>query len=35
MWYLIEQYFWFLLAAFIIGLFVGWATSEVRKIKAS
>jgi len=35
MWYLIEQYFWFLLAAFIIGLIVGWWTSEVRKVKAS
>ena len=24
MWYLIEQYFWFILAAFVVGLIVGW-----------
>lgn len=27
MWYLIEQLFWFLLIAFVIGLVVGWVTS--------
>lgn len=31
MWYLVEQYIWFLLLAFIIGLIVGWWTSEKRK----
>lgn len=30
MWYLVEQYIWFLLLAFIIGLIVGWWTSEKR-----
>ena len=35
MWYLIEQYFVFLLLAFIVGLVVGWMTSEVRKSNAS
>ncbi len=27
MFYLVEQLFWFLLAAFIIGVVVGWITS--------
>lgn len=27
MWYLIEQYVWFLLAAFAIGVVVGWITT--------
>lgn len=35
MWYLIEQYFWFLLAAFAIGLLVGWWTSGNHKTKAN
>ncbi len=30
MWYLIEQLFWFLLIAFVIGLIVGWVTSEKK-----
>jgi len=30
MWYLVEQYFWFLIAAFIIGLIVGWWTTQNR-----
>ncbi len=29
--YLVEQLFWFLLIAFIIGLVVGWVTFETRK----
>ena len=31
--YLIEQLFWFLLIAFIIGLVVGWVTYEPLKSK--
>lgn len=31
MWYLVEQYIWFLLIAFIIGLIVGWWTTEIRR----
>lgn len=31
MFYLIEQLFWLLLAAFIVGLIVGWVTSETGK----
>lgn len=31
MWYLVEQYVWFLVVAFIIGLIVGWWTTEVRR----
>ena len=31
MWYLIEQYIVYLILAFIIGLIVGWMTTEVRK----
>lgn len=31
MWYLVEQYIWFLLIAFIIGLIVGWWSVEKRK----
>lgn len=27
MWYLVEQLFWLLLIAFIVGLVVGWMTS--------
>jgi len=30
MWYLIEQLFWFLLIAFVIGLIVGWITSQKK-----
>jgi hypothetical protein len=30
MWYLIEQLFWFLLIAFVIGLIVGWVTSQKK-----
>jgi len=30
MWYLIEQLFWFLLIAFVIGLIVGWVTSKKK-----
>ena len=30
MWYLAEQYIWFLLIAFAIGLAVGWWTTEIR-----
>lgn len=29
--YLIEQLFWFLLFAFVIGLIVGWMTYEPHK----
>lgn len=32
MWYLIEQLFWFLLIAFVIGLIVGWVTSEKKPV---
>ncbi len=32
MWYLIEQLFWFLLVAFVIGLIVGWVTSEKKPV---
>lgn len=28
MWYLIEQYIWFIAAIFIIGILVGWLTTE-------
>ena len=31
MWYLVEQYVWFLLIAFVIGLVVGWMTMEKRR----
>lgn len=31
--YLIEQLFWFLLIAFIIGLVVGWVTCEPAESK--
>ena len=31
MWYLVEQYVWFLLIAFVIGLIVGWMTMEKRR----
>lgn len=31
MWYLVEQYIWFLLIAFVIGLVVGWMTMEKRR----
>ncbi len=31
MWYLIEQYFWFLLIVFVLGIVVGWWTSQKRK----
>lgn len=31
MWYLAEQYIWFLIIAFIIGLIVGWWATEKRK----
>lgn len=34
MWYLIEQYFVFLLIAFVIGIIVGWMTTEIRRPKA-
>lgn len=27
MWYLVEQLFWLLLIAFVVGLVVGWMTS--------
>lgn len=30
MWYLIEQMFWFLLIAFVVGLIVGWVTSRKK-----
>lgn len=30
MWYLVEQYIWFLLLAFIIGVIIGWWKSEKR-----
>ena len=32
MWYLVEQYIWFLLIAFVIGLIVGWMTMEKRRV---
>lgn len=32
MWYLVEQYFWFLILAFIIGLIVGWWTTQKRVV---
>ncbi len=32
MWYLIEQLFWFLLIAFVIGLIVGWVTSTKKPV---
>jgi hypothetical protein len=32
MWYLIEQLFWFLLVAFVIGMIVGWVTSEKKPV---
>lgn len=31
MWYLIEQFIWFLLIAFVIGLIVGWVTSRRKQ----
>ncbi len=31
--YLVEQLFWFLLIAFIVGLVVGWLTCEPSKSK--
>ena len=31
MWYLVEQYIWFILFAFVIGIIVGWWTTEKRK----
>ena len=33
MWYLVEQYVWFLLAAFVVGLIVGWITMEKRGLR--
>ncbi len=32
MWYLIEQMIVFLLIAFVIGLLVGWVTSEKKPV---
>ena len=32
MWYLIEQLFLFLVSAFVIGLIVGWVTSEKKPV---
>jgi len=32
MWYLIEQLFLFLVIAFVIGLIVGWVTSEKKPV---
>ena len=32
MWYLIEQLFVFLVIAFVIGLIVGWVTSEKKPV---
>lgn len=31
MWYLIEQYILYLAIAFVIGIIVGWVTSETRR----
>lgn len=31
--YLVEQLFWFLLLAFVIGLIVGWISFETRDLK--
>ena len=31
MWYLITKLAWFLIIAFIIGLYVGWTTTTPRK----
>ena len=32
MWYLIEQLFLFLAIAFVVGLIVGWVTSEKKPV---
>jgi len=32
MWYLIEQLFLFLVIAFVVGLIVGWVTSEKKPV---
>lgn len=31
MWYLVEQYIWFLVVALVVGIVIGWWTSEKRK----
>ena len=30
MWYLVEQYFWYLMLTFIIGLALGWWATQPR-----